>query len=561
MAFASIYVPDFLLQAVLRAGTPHAPETTANTNAVVLVDGTPPIEKVVAANRAALCAGIELGMTKTQARDFPGACIHRRSPAQERAAHSALLDLGWSISPRVEDTAPDAVVLDLSGLCSLLGGIEKIAAEIRRRAGSFGLAVQVAVATDIETAIHAAHGFPGITLIPPGDEQKRLGDLPVQILAPSPEILETFDRWGIRTCAALAALPLLQLSERLGQEGVRLHRLARGAHTRTLVPSEPSVRFTEEMELDDSVDELEPLAFLLGRLLDQLCTRLEARSLAANAVHLRFDLERSFEEELIFDGNSGRWSGNRQKPALQTYEKALNLPMPMRDSKMLLRLVRLHLQGDPPAAPIRKLQLAAESARPRVVQGGLFLPAGPDPEKLELTVARIANFVGQSKVGAPELVDTHRPGEFRMNRFVPPRDEDAGHNRKRKRNQSQLRTIKNAATAAAFRVFRPPLPARVAVRDGRPACVVFRGLRGDVLAASGPWRTCGDWWTEDPWHQDEWDVELRFSSGIRERRTDATSTPPWSFAAAKAADANKSGLYRIYYDALRECWFVRGIYD
>jgi protein ImuB len=557
MAFASIYVPEFLLQAVLRVGTPLAPETAPNASPVVLVDGTPPVEKIVAANQTALCAGIELGMSKTQARDFLGVSIHRRSPAQERVAHSALLDLGWSISPRVEDTASDTVVLDLSGLCSLLGGIEKIAAEIRQRAGSFGLAVQVAVAADIETAIHAARGFPGVTLIPPGEEQKRLGHLPVQILSPSPEILETFDRWGIRTCAALAALPLLQLSERLGQEGVRLHRLARGAHARTLVLSEPSVHFTEEMELDDSVDELEPLAFLLGRLLDQLCARLEARSLAASAVHLRFDLERSFEEELIFDGNSGRWSGNRQKPA--TYEKALDLPVPMRDSKMLLRLVRLHLQGDPPAAPIRKLQLTAESARPRVVQGGLFLPAGPDPEKLELTVARIANFVGQSKVGAPELVDTHRPGEFRMSHFVPPRDEDVGRNRKRKRNQ--LRSIKNAPTAAAFRVFRPFLPARVALRDGRPVCVAFRGLRGDVLAASGPWRTCGDWWTEDPWHQDEWDIELRFRSSIQERCTDASSTPPGSFAAAKETDANKSGLYRICYDVLRESWFVRGVYD
>jgi protein ImuB len=557
MAFASIYVPEFLLQAVLRVGTPLAPETAPNASPVVLVDGTPPVEKIVAANQTALCAGIELGMSKTQARDFLGVSIHRRSPAQERVAHSALLDLGWSISPRVEDTASDTVVLDLSGLCSLLGGIEKIAAEIRQRAGSFGLAVQVAIASDIETAIHAARGFPGVTLIPPGEEQKRLGHLPVQILSPSPEILETFDRWGIRTCAALAALPLLQLSERLGQEGVRLHRLARGAHARTLVLSEPSVHFTEEMELDDSVDELEPLAFLLGRLLDQLCARLEARSLAASAVHLRFDLDRSFEEELIFDGNSGRWSGNRQKPA--TYEKALDLPVPMRDSKMLLRLVRLHLQGDPPAAPIRKLQLTAESARPRVVQGGLFLPAGPDPEKLELTVARIANFVGQSKVGAPELVDTHRPGEFRMSHFVPPRDEDVGRNRKRKRNQ--LRSIKNAPTAAAFRVFRPFLPARVALRDGRPVCVAFRGLRGDVLAASGPWRTCGDWWTEDPWHQDEWDIELRFRSSIQERCTDASSTPPGSFAAAKETDANKSGLYRICYDVLRESWFVRGVYD
>ena len=91
----------------------------------------------------------------------------------------------------------------------------------------------------------------------------------------------------------------------------------------------------------------------------------------------------------------------------------------MRDSKMLLKLLRLQLQGDPPAAPILKLALAADPSAPRVAQGGLFIPQGPDPEKLELTIARLANLVGDGNIGSPRLVDTHRPGEFRMRRFLP----------------------------------------------------------------------------------------------------------------------------------------------
>ena len=75
--------------------------------------------------------------------------------------------------------------------------------------------------------------------------------------------------WGVRTCEELAALPVLQLSERLGQEGVRLHELARGARVRSLVLAEPGICFEEEIELEEAVEELEPLSFLLGRLLDQ----------------------------------------------------------------------------------------------------------------------------------------------------------------------------------------------------------------------------------------------------------------------------------------------------
>jgi len=53
-----------------------------------------------------------------------------RSESQEKAAHAAMLDAAWSVSPRVEDTAPDTVVLDLEGLASLLGTDEHIAQEL-----------------------------------------------------------------------------------------------------------------------------------------------------------------------------------------------------------------------------------------------------------------------------------------------------------------------------------------------------------------------------------------------------------------------------------------------
>ena len=228
MAFASIHVPDFPVQAVVRA------EPALRGRAIALVDGTPPLWSVVAANEAALRAGITLGMARAQAEQFSGVEIRQRSRGQEEAAHTALLDLGWSVSPRLEDTAPDTVTLDLAGLHSLFGSEEEIARQLTEGASRFGLTAHVAVASNPDVAIHAARGFPGITLIPPGEESQRLGCLPVGVLSPSAEVLETevletLDRWGVRTCQALAALPVLELSERLGQEGVRLHELARGA--------------------------------------------------------------------------------------------------------------------------------------------------------------------------------------------------------------------------------------------------------------------------------------------------------------------------------------------
>ena len=43
----------------------------------------------------------------------------------------------------------------------------------------------------------------------------------------------------------------------------------------------------------------------------------------------------------------------------------------------------------------------------------------PEPEKLELTVARVRHLVGDDRVGTPELRDTHRPDSFLMRAFAP----------------------------------------------------------------------------------------------------------------------------------------------
>jgi len=565
-----------MVQAVVRA------EPELRDCAIALLEGTAPLRKVVAANDAALRAGIELGMTESQAEDFCVVKVRLRSPVLEKTAHAAVMDLGWSVSPRVEDTAPDTIALDLAGLGSLLGSEEIIAERLIERASLLGLTARVAISSNLETAIHAARGFAGVTLIPAGEEAKSLSGLPVGVVSPAVETLETLDSWGVRTCGAFAALPVLELSERLGQEGVRLHEFARGTSSRAMVLAEPDVHFEEEMELEDAVPELEPLSFLLGRLLDQLCARLAARALAASTIRVRFELE-PVSENNVRSLNDGA----ARKVALPTYERILTLPVPSRNSKMLLKLLRLRLQAEPPQTAVLKIFIAAEAAKPRFAQGGLFLPSSPDPERLELTIARLANLVGDENVGAAELADTHRPDAFQMRRFVAQRAaaETVSKMRGAKRKTgAELRnampgddceSLKDAhRTRMAFRVFRPSLQARVEMREGRLARVSFNGVRGEVVAASGPWRTSGDWWREDGWEHDEWDVDVRFCLAFAPQSASFSSSQPVTmkrlrgeltrsdlFSLNEREPPAQRGLYCIYYDSVRGSWFVRGMYD
>ena len=86
-------------------------------------------------------------------------------------------------------------------------------------------------------------------------------------------------------------MPPLAIAERLGPEGLRLRELARGETGRKLLAVELPLEFEDEIELEYPVDLLEPLAFLLSRLVNGLATRLATRALATDELRLRLRLE------------------------------------------------------------------------------------------------------------------------------------------------------------------------------------------------------------------------------------------------------------------------------
>jgi protein ImuB len=537
MPFACIFVPDFPVEALLRA------EPELRSQSLVVLEGKAPLQKILAVNENAHRAGVDPGMSKLQIEACAGLVLRARSLPQEVAAHAALLDCAQSFSPRVEAHGCDTIVLDLAGLQPLFGALPKIARALVRRASNLGLKTSVAVAGNPDTAALAARGFSGVTVIPSGKEAELLGSLPVEVLfgnsaQESGQLLETFSRWGIRKLRDLAALPDVALSERVGQAGIHLQKLARGDTSRTLVPVEPPMVFEEGIELDYPLLLLEPLAFLLGRLLEKLCARLEARALATQELRLCLELENGWQAEDLSINNGGTGVFARPGRAqARLFQRTLRLPVPLHDYRTFLKLLQLDLKAHPPGAPIVKIQLAAEPVRPRAAQNGLFLPPEPEPEKLELTLARIASIVGEAKVGSLELLDTHRPEGFRMRRFIPSEPFSP-----QRHPSATLRAgsdaEKNNDLVTALRIFRPPVDVVVTTQDGKPAyinCPKNKEMQGEILWAAGPWRSSGDWWEQEGWARDEWDIAVQEETVI--------------------------ALYRLVRDRLGGRWFVEGTYD
>ncbi|HEY3835351.1 MAG TPA: hypothetical protein VGL72_02215 [Bryobacteraceae bacterium] len=396
-----------------------------------------------------------------------------------------LLECARRFSPMIEQTADDAVIFDVEGLGQLYGTHQQLAEAIVAQAG---IPVRVAVASNPDAAWHAARGFRGITVMAPGEEAATLAPLQLNLLGGSPQIAETLDVWGIRTFGQFAALPPMGVAARLGKEGVALQRLARGEGYRRLRLIEDALKVEDEIELEHPVELLEPLSFILSRLLNDLCALLSSRSLATTEIRLKLTLENA--------------------PA---HEATLRLPVPMRDAKAFLKMLQLELGSRPPAAAVLKVRMELEPVRPRTEQHGLFIPLSPEPEKLELTLARIRNLVGQDNAGTPEMLNTHRPDSFHM---VALRQGPA--------------SAAAAATHMALRRFRPPQFAQVRVKEGRPVHVANLTIGGTVVSCAGPWRTAGEWWQRDPWAHDEWDVALDGAGIFRIHREIATGR--WFFA-------------------------------
>src|SRR6266852_3321682 len=321
MLFASVFIPDFPLQALFAA----KPEL--RREAIALIDGKPPLLKVMAANEKARKAGVEIGLMKAQA-EMAGANVILRSPELEQSAHASLLACAQNFSPRVQDKAADLIVVDIEGLRSLFGSPEQIAARLLSSLLHKGIHVNVAVAPNPDTATIAARGFYGVTIV---TEAKQIGSLPLALLDPSSALLETMNLWGIATLGELATLDARGLSQRLGQDGVLLQKLARGQQVHPFVADDKELEFAERTDLEDSIDLLDPLSFVVSSLLERICVNLEEHSLSTNEVDYELRLE------------PPRVAGEELPDSQLFHRRTIKLPNPTIDSKLLLRLIQLDL--------------------------------------------------------------------------------------------------------------------------------------------------------------------------------------------------------------------------
>jgi len=478
-------------------------------------------------------------------------------PGERGPTDASLEALAREFSPRVQVHQGSVVSLDIGGLGRLLGTPAEIGDELRRAAADRGLHPHIGMAPTRTAALLLALARAGVTVVPPGGERAAVAPIPLGILRrlpPRPDVpgasgagaetgsavADRLQRWGLKTLGDLAGLPARPLSERLGQAGVMWQRLARGEDLQPLVTTEPETPIEEALDLEWPVEGLEPLSFVLARICEPIAERLAALDLAAVVLHLSCRLV-----------------------SRETATRDLQLPAPMRDPKVLRTLILLHLESHPLAGGVDRLTLRVDTAPARITQFSLLARARPFPEQMATLLARLSALLGEDRVGAPALVDSHRPGAFRVTRFSGGSDQASStrpeHGRRpRSEQDSSMAAEPGDGSPREPRValcrFRVPVPARVMVQAGRPVRVTTgrRGLDGGAVAsAAGPWRTSGEWWRI----KGEGSGRDEKQGPERAQRVEGWSRDEWDVALADG------GLYRIYRDRSRDQWFIDGIVD
>jgi protein ImuB len=397
--------------------------------------------------------------------------------AGNEPARFALLRVALAHSPRVEDAGAGRIYLDASGLEGLFGDEPRLAARLRAAAAAAGVESRVGIAASRMAALAAARLGSGVTIVDPGGDAAHLASAPLALLDLPAATAARLSRWGIRTLGELAALPTAGLFERLGGDGVRLQRLARGEDPRPLVSWRPAPLFEESAECEWGLETLEPVVERLRELAVRVCARLGAAGLAADGF------------EWICRLAAGR-----------VHEGALAPAVPITDAGPVGGLLRLALEARPPRGVVEALTFRARPVRLAPSQESLTDRSRPAPRQLTATLNRLVALVGADAIGAPALLDTHRPDAVALAPYPSPlRGEGRARGGEKARRSGE---------ALALRRLRPPAPASVTLASGRPVAVRSGRLTGRIVAGVGPWRVSGEWWGPRPWLQDEWDVEL-----------------------------------------------------
>ncbi len=324
-----------------------------------------------------------------------------------------------------------------------------------------------------------------------------LGTLPISVLEPDPALATLLDGIGVETCGELAALEGESVEIRLGAEGVRLWKLARGEDDRLIFSPMPRELPHASLEWSDyTLTDTERLLFSVNALLGTVCEKLMERGSLSREMTL--DLTLANGATLTNAVRSGRATASR---------------------KTWLRLVRTLLERMVLPAGVVGLTLRAATVVTDVgQQGDLFDRGFATAAATEAALASLAEEQGDVVV-VPE--NTAHPLVERRTKWIEqPGTDDGRRGTAGRRETGDGRRVKSAVNpspvarrpspvalapspdSSTLTLYLLPTPRAIEARtEERRDHVLPTGYRDGgawygILSAAGPDRVSGERWGE-----------------------------------------------------------------
>lgn len=474
-------------------------------------------ELIVAVDEAAERLGLNPGLTLAQAR-----AMHPQIDvvAEDAEADAGLLEkiADWCMryTPLVAVDAPDGLLLDIGGCAHLYGGENALVADLGRRLEAAGFAYRIAIAGTIGAAWAAAHygepaGHAG------GEERSLLAPLPLAALRLAPETVAALGRVGLKRIGDIADLPRAPLTARFGTALLRQLDRALGHEHEPLSPRLPVAPYVAEQRFAEPIAREEDVLKTVERLAARLGFALERRGDGARRIE--FTLFRT-------DGEVRRLAAGTSRP--------------LRDAGAIRALFveRLNTLADAldPGFGFDMARLAVVVAEPAPPEQ-IGIGGEQDAAEVDQLVDRLSARLGARRVRRPIAQDSHIPELAAVTAPAQTAAADSGwEDFRRYRAEADL------GPRPLRLLTRPePIEAVAEVPDGPPLRFRWRRALHEVIAADGPERIEGAWWSEHGGvARDYFRVEDK--SGLRF----------WLF---------RSGLYRdLVHGAAAPTWFLHGTY-
>ena len=478
-------------------------------HAVALVNSEKQALRVQCVTPAARRLGVMPGMTAAEACALvPSLHTENLQHEEEWSDLEELTEQLLRISPCVAPLPPDSLVSTLSAANPHRAGHERAIIErVRIRLEHLGHQARVVIADDPVTALACATWGKGNQIVPSNHSAQALAPLPIAALQLPVREQALLQGLGIHTVGAFADLPAAAVAGRLGPVAVAAHTLAQGRHYAPPIPphvDEGALIITQD--LPDPVVQLDALIFVINAILQDACVHLATTNQATHELQIRFHLEEGGTQELC-----------------------CRLGTPSRSSLKILPLLRLRLERFQLSGPVTGISLEVSDPSPYLGRQHDLLQRHRTHEAVAQVAARLQDDLGSHAVFTPQLSDRHRPesawlpthhhtnlssamptttpvhppsAQLSLTTSAIPSDpvaEWCGSPHPTPPNRPPILLTQPTAIGTEI---SPRIPA-----GGLPLNLHMDGRRTSIVAAQGPERIEGEWWSNG-FQREYWLVTL-----------------------------------------------------